>query len=50
MITITTVGYGDFAPLIIESKIVIMFLAVWGGFLISLILLIITNVFQLDKN
>lgn len=49
VITMTTVGYGDFLPHTIPGQIVIMFTALWGAFMISLIVLLVTNIFDLSE-
>jgi len=42
---LTTVGYGDLSPNTYPGKIVIIFTALWGAFMISLLLLTVSNVF-----
>jgi voltage-gated potassium channel len=49
-ITITTVGYGDFTPRTDAGRIFIMMGAIWGAFIISLIVLVVGNTFALNKN
>ena len=44
----TTVGYGDYQPYTYPGKIVIMFTALWGAFMISLILLTVSNIFKMS--
>ena len=43
-------GYGDIAPLTIPGKVLIMFISLWGAFMISLIVLTVSSVFNLSKN
>ena len=50
IITMTTVGYGDLAPHTVPGKVVSIFAALVGGFLISLLVLAVSSVFDLDKN
>lgn len=50
IITMTTVGFGDFRPQTYPGKTVIMFTALWGAFMISLLVLTVSNVFGLSKN
>ena len=49
IITLTTVGYGDITPHTIPGKIIIMFCAIWGAFMISLIVLTVGNYFKLSE-
>lgn len=44
----TTVGYGDVVPATIFGRLVAMFTAVWGTFLISLLILSVGNIFELN--
>lgn len=46
----TTVGYGDLSPKTYPGKVIIMFTALWGAFMISLLVLTVSNVFGLSKN
>ena len=39
VITLTTVGYGDFKPGTTYGKFIIMIASIWGTFLISLIII-----------
>lgn len=45
IITLSTVGYGDLSPDTYPGKFVIIFTALWGAFMISLLLLTVSNVF-----
>ena len=47
IITLTTVGYGDVLPHTDGGNIVCLITAVWGGFIASLLILIVSNVFAL---
>ena len=49
LITITTVGYGDFFPKTIMGKILAVFIAIFGAFLISMLVLAVASVFDLNK-
>jgi hypothetical protein len=48
--TITTVGYGDYTPKTTMGKWVAMFAALWGSFMISLLVLSAASIFELTKN
>lgn len=47
--TMTTVGYGDISPSTIPGRCIAMVTALWGTFLISLMVVIVTNIFQLNQ-
>ena len=49
VVTITTVGYGDITAKSLIGKVMLMLGAIWGAFLISLIVLVVANVFDLEK-
>ena len=50
IITLTTVGYGDIQPHTIPGKIIIMFTAIWGAVLISLIVVMVSKIFEMTEN
>ena len=50
IITMTTVGYGDIFPATTFGRLVAMLCALWGTFLISLLILIAADVFALTTN
>lgn len=50
VITITSVGYGDFSPKSAIGRFVIMFCSIWGAVLISFIVLVVSNVFSLSED
>ena len=47
IITLTSVGYGDFAPKTWIGRTVIMFCALWGAVMISFIVLVVSKIFRL---
>ena len=49
VMTITTVGYGDYTPNTTMGKWVAMFAALWGSFMISLLVLSAASIFDLTK-
>lgn len=48
-ITLTTVGYGDVLPNTDGGNVVCLITAVWGGFIASLLVLVVSNVFELTE-
>ena len=50
IITLTTVGYGDLYPFTDGGNLVCLVTAVWGGFMASLLVLIVSNIFELTDN
>jgi hypothetical protein len=46
-ITLTTVGYGDVLPNTDGGNVICLITAVWGGFIASLLVLVVSNVFEL---
>jgi hypothetical protein len=50
IVTITTVGYGDISPKTSPGKMLICVSAIWGAFMISLVVVTVSSVFELKKN
>jgi voltage-gated potassium channel len=50
LITLTTVGYGDIAPKTNAGKVVMVITALFGSFLISMLVLAVGKVFDLNQN
>jgi voltage-gated potassium channel Kch len=48
--TVTTVGYGDTVPYTLFGRILIMFAALWGTFIISLMIVSVANIFALSTD
>ena len=48
IITMTTVGYGDYTPKTIPGRILCFFLCIWGIFLMSLIVIILFQSLELN--
>ena len=46
----TTVGFGDLVPFSYIGRIIIMITSFWGGFLISLVIVSVTKIFELTRN
>jgi len=49
MVTLTTVGYGDISPRTEAGKVIIMFTAVWGAVMISFVVLVVSNAFNMTE-
>lgn len=45
VITFTTVGYGDFYPHTLFGQITCIIIAIWGTFVTSLLIMVVTNLF-----
>lgn len=50
IITSTTVGYGDIYPHTIGGQFVCVITAFWGTFIVSLLVLVVANVFELSDD
>lgn len=46
----TTVGFGDLVPFSYIGRIIIMITSFWGGFLISLVIVSVSKIFELTRN
>jgi len=46
----TTVGYGDFFPRTTIGRIIDVVLVVWGIFIVSLMVVVLTNALDMDAN
>lgn len=46
----TTVGYGDFYPRTIFGRCVDLLLVVWGTFIVSLMVVVLTNTLNMDQS
>lgn len=49
VVTLTTVGYGDYAPISELGKVISIITAFWGGFIISLLIVSVGGIFSLSK-
>ena len=50
VITMTTVGYGDFSPTSTLGKVMAMLIALYGGFIISLLIVSVQGIFNFQNN
>ena len=50
LITLTTVGFGDLVPFSPIGRIIISMTAFWGAFIISLVIVVAANLFNLSRN
>jgi hypothetical protein len=46
----TTVGYGDFFPRTAFGRIIDVILVVWGTFVVSLMVVVLTNTLNMDQS
>jgi len=50
IITMTTVGYGDYYPRTIFGRLIDVILVVWGTFIVSLMVVVLTNTLNMDQS
>jgi len=50
VITITTVGYGDYYPHTPLGRIIIFLVALWGTSVISIMVVVVANTLNMQKN
>jgi hypothetical protein len=46
----TTVGYGDFFPRTLIGRLIDVILVIWGIFIVSLMVVVLTNALDMDAN
>lgn len=46
----TTVGYGDFYPRTLIGRTIDVLLVVWGTFVVSLMVVVLTNTLNMDQS
>jgi voltage-gated potassium channel Kch len=49
IVTMTTVGYGDYFPKSIFGRILAVFTAIWGSFVVSVVVVVLTNTFAMNN-
>jgi hypothetical protein len=47
-ITMTTVGYGDFYPRTLYGRILTIIISIWGIFIVSMMVVVLSNFLSLD--
>lgn len=50
IITMTTVGYGDYFPRTTFGRLIDIILVVWGTFIVSLMVVVLTNTLNMDQS
>ena len=50
VITLTTIGYGDISPGTMPGQLFTILLAFWGSLLLSLVVVVLTNIFELSES
>ena len=49
LMTITTVGYGDYFPQTPLGRIIIFLVAIWGTFIVSITVVVVANTLKMEK-
>jgi hypothetical protein len=49
LITTTTVGYGDYSPNTPLGRIIILFVAIWGTLIVSIMVVVVSNTLSMEK-
>ena len=50
LITTTTVGYGDYYPQTPLGRIIILFVAIWGTLIVSIMVVVVSNTLSMQKS
>ena len=50
VVTMTTVGFGDLVPYSFIGRCIIMVTSFWGAFIISLVIVSVSKIFELSRN
>ena len=49
IITMTTVGYGDYFPRTLIGRTLVTMIAIWGNFLLSMLVITLMNTVSMEK-
>ena len=49
LITTTTVGYGDYFPQTSIGRVIILFVAIWGTLIVSIMVVVVSNTLSMEK-
>ncbi len=49
LITTSTVGYGDYVPQTPLGRIIILFVAIWGTLIVSIMVVVVGNTLNMEK-
>jgi hypothetical protein len=50
IITMSTIGYGDYFPRTLPGRFIVFVTAVWGVFLTSILVIALNNALQMDSS
>lgn len=50
IISMTTVGYGDFYPRTLIGRLIDVVLVIWGTFIVSIMVVALTNTLNMDQS
>ena len=50
IITVTTVGYGDYSPQTPIGRIIAVIVVSWGVLIVSVMVVVLTNAFAMDRS
>lgn len=50
VITLSTIGYGDYSPTNMPGRTIVMLAAIWGSILLSLFVTVVSGLFEMSDN